>query len=93
MFDITPILESLITILCAIITGLLIPYLRKKLSNATFDNISKWVNVAVSCAEQVYGEGKGKDKKQFVLNYLNSKGLTYDQEAIDVLIESAVQKL
>jgi len=53
-----------------------------------------WVNVAVSAAEQLFREpGAGAEKKQFVQEFLESKGYTYDSAAVDLMIEAAVLNL
>lgn len=49
------------------------------------------MSVAVTAAEQIYvGSGRGSEKKQYVLEFLNSKGFTVDTNVLDNLIESAV---
>jgi hypothetical protein len=37
--------------------------------------------------------GMGKQKKEYVLEYLNKKGFTVDYDTIDNLIENAVLEL
>ena len=45
-------------------------------------------------AEQIYREsGMGKEKKAFVLEFLEQKGLKIDLASIDNLIEAAVLEL
>ena len=89
--DITNIIEAIITLLVAIITTFLIPYLKSKVDTAKLEKIKSWVKVAVEAAEQIYTEnGKGKEKKQYVLTFLESKGYIIDEESIDTLIESSV---
>ena len=45
-------------------------------------------------AEQIIkGSGKGKEKKQYVMDFLLSKGITFDTDEIEALIESEVYKL
>lgn len=52
------------------------------------------MSIAVSAAEQIYtSSGKGTAKKQYVLEFLNSKGFTVDMDSLDKLIESAVYAL
>ena len=53
-----------------------------------------WVNVAVEAAEMIYtGTGRGEEKKQYVLDFLNSKGFTLNTAEIENLIEPAVLQL
>ena len=82
MIDITNVVSAVITLLVAVITTFLIPYLKA------------WTKVAVEAAEMIYnGAGRGAEKKAYVLEYLNSKGYKLDSDTIDKLIESAVLEL
>lgn len=94
MIDLTDIISAVITLIVAVITTFLIPYLKSKVDEMKFENIKTWVKVAVEAAEMIYtGTGRGEEKKAYVLNYLNSKGYTIDTESINNLIESAVLEL
>ncbi len=91
MTDITQILMATMTLIMSVITAFLIPYLKEKIGEKRFAELSRWVSVAVTAAEQIYvGSGRGSEKKQYVLEFLNSKGFTVDMDALDKLIESAV---
>ena len=79
------------TLIMSVITAFLIPYLKEKIGEKRFAELSRWVSVAVTAAEQIYvGSGRGTEKKQYVLEFLNSKGFTVDTNVLDNLIESAV---
>lgn len=89
--DITQILMATMTLIMSVITAFLIPYLKEKIGEKRFAELSRWVSVAVTAAEQIYvGSGRGSEKKQYVLEFLNSKGFTVDTNVLDNLIESAV---
>ncbi|MFA5659559.1 MAG: phage holin, LLH family [Oscillospiraceae bacterium] len=76
------------------ITVILIPLIRAKLTEAQNQKLTMWVNVAVAAAEQLFREsGAGEKKKLYVLGFLQSKGYTYDSDTIDVMIEAAVKNL
>lgn len=92
--NITPIVEAILALVAAIITVFVIPWIKSKTTAQQREDIVAWVNVAVSAAEQIYnGPGRGKEKKKYVINYLNSKGFKIDEATVDILIESAVLKL
>lgn len=92
--DITNIIEAIITLLFAIITTFVIPYIKKKTTNEQLDEILKWVKIAVQAAEMIYaGSGRGSEKKQYVIDYLASMGYKLDSDEVDNLIESAVLEL
>lgn len=94
MIDITTIIEALIALIGVIITAVLIPYICSRTSATQCGKIQTWVKIAVVAAEQIYiGSGRGAEKKNYVLEFLNQQGLTYDKAAIDALIESSVKIL
>lgn len=96
------ILPPFITFLGALITAYLIPQLKAKKELDTEEKRQKvildakfWVDMAVRSAEQLYKDmpKSGAEKKQYVLNYLNSKGINLSMDELNVLIESAVKEL
>lgn len=92
--DLTELFIAVITVLIGIAARYAIPYLKEKWGEAKFDNIQKWVKIAVGAAEMIYTEsGMGKQKKEYVLGFLNKKGFTVDYDALDNLIENAVLEL
>lgn len=94
MTDLTNIASAIITLIVAVITTFLIPYLKAKVDAEKFAKIKNWVKVTVEAAEMIYnGTGRGAEKKAYVLNYLKEKGYTLDLDSIDNLIESAVLEL
>ena len=49
------------------------------------------MKIGVAAAEQLYkGQGRGEEKKKYVLEFLASMGFTVDEEAINAAIEAAV---
>lgn len=94
MKDYTMLFEGIITILVALVTMFVVPYIKSKLSAEDLKEIVKWVKIAVQAAEMIYKEsGMGNIKKKYVLDFLESHGIKYDADQIDALIESAVLEL
>lgn len=94
MTDITPIVIAFVSMVFAIIGIFLIPFVKSKVGEEKFKDISKWVKIAVNAAEQIYNEsGMGEVKKEYVLEFLKKRGITMDIDSIDALIESEVYKL
>lgn len=94
MTDITPIVIAFVSMVFAIIGIFLIPFVKNKVGEEKFKDISKWVQIAVNAAEQIYNEsGMGEVKKEYVLEFLKKRGITMDIDSIDALIESEVYKL
>lgn len=93
-FDITPIVEAVVAVVCAVVTCVLIPYIKSKTTTEQQKEINAWVKIAVSAAEQIYtGSGRGEEKKAYVLEWLRSHGVTVDDEKLDAMIEAAVYEL
>ena len=85
---------GVISILGAIITYMVVPYLKSKTSKEQRETIMFWVSVAVSAAEQIFNErGMGEEKKKFVVGFLVEKGIKVSLDELDVLIESVVKEL
>ncbi len=92
--DITPVVNTLIALIAAIITAFVIPWVKSKTTAAQREEIEAWVRIAVTAAEQIYsGAGKGKEKKEYVLKFLEEKNLKIDEESVDLMIESAVKNM
>lgn len=88
------IVKVLIPILGAIITYILVPFFKQKTSKEQRENIYFWVKVAVSAAEMIYKEkGQGKLKKEYVVDFLVSKGINITIQELEILIEAAVKEL
>lgn len=91
--DFTPIFEAIITIVSLLVTSFLIPYIKQRLSVEKYEDLKKWVNVGVKAAEQIYGSKTGQEKKEYVVSFLKSKGITFNIDEVSALIESEVYKL
>lgn len=89
--DITPIVKAAIILMSAIITSVVVPLLKKKLSAEKVSEIQMWVKIAVHAAEQIFSDtGMGKQKKEYVLKFLRERGFDVDDQAIENAIEAAV---
>lgn len=94
MIDLTQIATALISLVIALVSAFLVPYLKNKLTTSQFNTMLSWVNIAVEAAEMIYtGSGRGEEKKEYVMNFLNNKGFSLNSNEIDTLIESAVLEL
>lgn len=94
MTDWTPIIEAVMALIGAVITAVVIPYIRSRTTAQQRAEINAWVRIAVSAAEQLYkGSGRGEEKKAYVLEWLGAHGVTVDENRLDALIEAAVYEL
>lgn len=95
--DITHILVLIITIIGLVLTSVFMPYVKTKVSSEQLGTIYTIVKIAVEAAEQLFGSGMGQVKKQYVVEYLASKGLYVDVDVVsselNAMIESAVYEL
>lgn len=90
LLDVTSIAEALLTLLLAVV-GVIYTYIRKKSSNA--DQLDRWVQIAVSAAEQAYKTGVTDDRKAYAQDVLAKQGLKLDWGRVDDMIEAAVNQL
>ena len=89
--DITIIIEAVFTLIAAVITAIVIPYIKSRTTAQQQSQISAWVKIAVTAAEQLYkGSGRGAEKKAYALDWLHEHGVTVDESKLDAMIESAV---
>lgn len=89
---------ALIPVVCAIITYYFVPYIKTVIGTEKLNQYREWTESAVKCAEMIFNEkGMGKDKKQFVVEFLtekfNKKKTVITEEQLNILIEAAVQEL
>ena len=103
MTNITPILESLITLIITIFSVFVIPklhiWINNKLSEKQIEIAKVVISSCVQAAEQIYAnsEKAGSSKKKYVMEYAKNKlaeiGLTIDEKEIEVYLEQAVLEL
>lgn len=92
--NITPIIEAVFALIAAIVTAVVVPYIKSRTTAAQQTEIAAWVRIAVTAAEQIYnGTVRGQEKKKYVEDWLKAHGVTVDSEKLDAMIESAVYEL
>lgn len=92
--NLTDIIVALILVLASIVTKYVIPYFVGKVSAEKRQELAFWAKLAVEAAEKIFKEsGVGVAKKQWVKEFLESKGFKLDEKEIDVAIESAVLEM
>lgn len=94
MFNITLIIQCVICVLFILGSAYGLPFLKSKMSTAKLLELQGYVTIAVKAAEQIFrGSGLGAEKKNYVLEWLHARNITYDPDKIDAMIESAVYEL
>ena len=92
--DLTPIFNAIVALIAAVTSCFVIPWLKSHLTASQREELMEWAKIAVAAAEQIYGgQGRGEEKKEYVLAFLESKGFTFDAETINNAIEAAVNQL
>ncbi len=76
-----------------LVTRVLVPFIRSRLTSEQTRELESWVRAAVKAAEQMFsGDGRGLEKKAWVKELLGELGITVDS-GVDALIEAAVLEL
>ena len=91
--DLTQIILAIITLIGAVITRYLIPWIKEKTDEKQFEALKVLAKVGVYAAEQIFTSEQWKEKKQYVLDFLKKNGYEIDAPAVDALIESLVREL
>lgn len=86
--------EVVVVVLGIVITRYLVPWLKEKYSAERVSNVYDLISKAVSAAEKLYAEsGSGVLKKQYVIDYVKTLGITITEADLNMFIESAVKVL
>ena len=92
-FDVTQIILALIALCGAVVTGVVVPWVKAKTTTAQQEQLGAWVRIAVAAAEQIFAAGNGAEKKKYVVRWLEERGIVFDEDTIDAAIEAAVYDL
>lgn len=91
--DLTPLLQALLALLAALVTGKLIPWINSRTTERQQANLTVLANTFVYAAEQVFGANKGAEKLAYVRAGLQAKGYDVDDKAVLAAIEAAVKQM
>lgn len=92
-FDVTLIIEAIISLCAALVSAFFIPWVKKKIGAEKMEEFLRWVDIGVAAAEQLFETEATKEKKEYVLEFLHEKGIVYNEWEVDTAIEAAVIKL
>lgn len=91
--NITEIIEAVIALVVALVSAFVIPWIKKKVGAENMSDFLRWVEIGVAAAEQIYTSVATQEKKQYVIDFLAEKGISYNELEVDAAIEAAVIKL
>lgn len=93
MTNLTPVIEAVIALIAALISAFVIPWIKRNTTAQDRDDFLRWVEIAVAAAEQLFVSTQGKEKKKYVIAFLEEKGYTWSESELNAAIEGAVLKL
>lgn len=64
MIDLTVIVEAVLTLCIAAVSAFVIPWLKRKVSAEKLAEVSEWVQIAVTAAEQIYARPRTRRRKE-----------------------------
>ena len=89
--------EFVVVVLIAAVCRFVVPCALNYVQNSNLSAAAQWVKFAVLKAEQVFVESTGKEKKEFVeefvYNTLKDLKISITRDQVDTLIESAVKQM
>ena len=91
--DYTQIISAVIALISALVSAFLIPWIKTKIDADKLQTVRTYVEIGVKAAEQLYNANEGAEKKAYVLHYLAERGIKFDSDTVDKMIESAVLTL
>jgi len=94
MIEWTPVTQAFVALIAAVITVVgtyFAKWLNTKITDEQQSEIFEWVSIAVVAAEQMYqGNGRGKEKFEYVIKFIKDRGVKWDDSKLRALIEATV---
>lgn len=96
--DITQIVVAVIGLLGIVITSVVVPLIKSKLTNSQWETIKNYALAGVQAAEIIFNaQGKGEEKLEWVSKYIETQckahGIEIDMDTVRVAIENAWKDL
>lgn len=93
MIDFTPLCEAIITLLAAIITMYVVPWLKERYSEEQLNKARTVVDIAVYAAEKAFGAGYGEEKFEYAEEILADYGIKLDTNKLHAMIDASIKKM
>ena len=89
------IILAIIGLLGTAITAIVVPLIKAKYDAEKRAKVYEYIEIAVNAAEQILKveDPTGQRRKEFVVDYLNSKGLKISLQDLNMMIEAAVNQM
>lgn len=85
--DLTPVFQAIIALLAALVTYKLIPWIKARTTAQQQSTLSAMAQTLVFAAEQMYGAGKGRQKLDYVIGELHTRGYDVDHAEIEAAVK------
>lgn len=93
LVDFTEIVKLIVELMIAIISAIIIPWLKNKWDADKITKLMKYVDIGVLAAEQLFTTEQWAEKKIYVQEFLSGKGYKISEVEVDAAIESAVKRI
>lgn len=98
MIDVTDIIVAVIGVIGAILTGIVFPLIKAKVTNEQWQMIVNYAYAGVQAAEIIFNaQGQGEAKFEWVADYIEQRcaehNIKIDADTIKVVIENAWAEL
>lgn len=95
--DMTQVFLSLLSLITVIVTSVLVPWIKTKITAQQQDTIQRLAKVAVRAAQQLFGDDYPDDKKDYALEYVSNMLKKYhinlSVDDISTYIEGALKEI
>ena len=95
--DLTQIVVAVIGLLGLVVTSVLVPLIKSKLTDAQWQMVRAYAIAGVQAAEIIIGAGKGDEKfvwaKEYIEAQCKAHGIKIDMDTVQVAIENAWKNL
>lgn len=94
---ITKIVEAIVTVLLALVSAYVIPWLKAKIGTDKYNTLVDFAMIVVRSAEKIYTPEQWEEKKAYAVQIVTDKsaelGLKITTEQINAIIEGCVQSV
>ena len=96
--DMTQVVVAVIGLLSVIVTSVVVPLIKSKLTNSQWESICNYAVAGVQAAEIIFNaQGKGTEKFAWAKDYIEQKcdehGIKIDADTVQIAIENAWKAL
>ena len=95
--DMTQVVVAVIGLLSVIVTSVVVPLIKSKLTNSQWESICNYAYAGVQAAEILIGAGNGQAKFEKAKKYIEAQckkhGIEIDADTVQIAIENAWKAL